>query len=230
MNFARNIIFYIIFYFWTILFFCLFSPVTFFSRPFAVKIANFWTKSIISLTRFLLLIDFEIIGDLKILERPLIIVSNHQSAWETFFFPSILPDSVFVMKDSLTKIPIFNSYFKKLGYIPINRKQGYSSTKSILNNAKKSLRLGAKHIIIFPEGTRVEPGKKVELSSSGIKILYKNLNMPIVVTKHNSGKFWKNKKFIKSKGKISIEIFPVIKTGLSKEEVIKKINLIFMKN
>ncbi len=152
MIFIRNIFFYIIFYIWTVLFFSFFSPVKFFTREFTVKLSNFWTGSVINLAKSILNIDFEVQGNFKSRNQQFILVSNHQSAWETFFYPSIFPNSVFVMKESLTKLPILNGYFEKLGYIPINRKKGYASTKKILKAAKKFIEKWCKFNNNFPRG------------------------------------------------------------------------------
>ena len=99
MNLIRSSLFYLIFYSWTIIFFIIFSPVKFFSYHFVLKLAKFWTGSVIELSRIILNINYELIGLENIpKERFFLLASNHQSAWETFFFSFFFNKSVFVLK------------------------------------------------------------------------------------------------------------------------------------
>lgn len=229
MNSIRSVIFYIIFYMWTIAYFIVFSFVSFFSLEFTIKVSEFWTKSVMNLCKWILLVEYKIIGEKNIPKPPFIIVSNHQSAWETFFLPCFFTKSIFILKKSLNNIPIFKGYFKKLGYILIDRDLGYSSIKNLLGSAKKSIKLGTNSIIIFPEGTRLKPNEKKEINSGGVLALYKYLKLPILPISHNSGEFWKNQKFTKCHGIINIKIFKPIEFGLSKKEVIKELNNLIFK-
>ena len=221
-NHIRSFFFYIFFYSWTFFYFVTFSMVKFFSRRFTFKIANFWTLSVIKLTRSVLSIDFEVFGKENIPDYPFIIASNHQSAWETFFLPVVFKDTIFILKKDLDKIPIFRGYFKKLGFIYVDRENGYSSMKELLLKAKRRKLEGVSSIIIFPQGTRLNPGEKNTLGP-GVSALYKTLSIPVVPVTHDSGKYWINKKFAKKKGKIKVKIFPPIMPGLEKDKLIKKL-------
>ena len=159
-------------------------------------------------------------------DKPFLVASNHQSAWETFFFVALFGDPVFVLKEELKNIPIMSSYFSKLGYIYINREKGFSSLKKVISSISKLVKKDVKAFIIFPQGTRVAPGEKKELNS-GVIAVNKILKIPIVPIKHNSGLYWKNKKFIKHKGSIKVKIYPALKDGLNKVELRKKIEKIF---
>ncbi len=98
MNFLRSLIFYIIFYLWTFSFFVFFSQVRFFSDNFIVSLSNFWSRSVIYICKKILKIDYEIKGKENIPKKgPFLITSNHQSAWETFFFTAIFKGSVFIL-------------------------------------------------------------------------------------------------------------------------------------
>ena len=82
-----------------------------------------------------------------------------------------------------------------------------------------------KTFIIFPEGTRILPGKKVALNS-GVFAIHKMFSLPVFPLKHNSGLFWKNKRFLKYPGKIKVSIFPQIKSK-KKDSFLKKIEKYF---
>ena len=227
MNFLKSLTFYILFYFGTITFFVLFSPVRFFDRTFVVKLTGFWTSSVIKLANLILGINYEIKGHENIPKNaPFVIASNHQSAWETFFFGAIFPGSVFILKNELKKIPIFAQYFKKLGFIFVKRDKAFDSLKVVLKSIKKINK--RRVFIIFPEGTRLLPGEKIKLNS-GVFAIHKFIGLPIVPVSLDSGRFWKNKKFIKKSGTISVNIFPVITKELDKKKFLKILEKHFYK-
>ena len=67
-----------------------------------------------------------------------------------------------------------------------------------------------RNIIIFPEGTRARPHKGLKSFSNSCGLLSVKNNMPIVPICHNSGLFWKNRRFIKQNGQIIMRIGPAI--------------------
>lgn len=220
MNFFKSILFYLLFYFGTICFFVFFSPVKWFSSNFVVYLSNLWTTCVIKLARFVLGIDFKIIGRKNIpMKGPFLVASNHQSAWETFFIGTLFPGSVFILKNELRKIPIFSMYFKKLGFIFVKRNQLIKSLKLVLTSVRE-LSKEKNIFVIFPEGTRINPDDKIKLNS-GVFAIHKFTSIPILPIKHDSGNFWVNKKFIKKNGTINVEIFPLIKNETNKDKLIK---------
>ncbi len=220
MNFLRSLLFYIIFYTWTFCFFIFFSQVRFFSDNFIVSLSNFWSKTVVCLCKNILRIDYEITGMENIpKDGPYLITSNHQSAWETFFFTALFKGSVFILKDELKHIPIFSRYFKRLGFIFIKRDKGLNSIRTITKSVDKLIKKGKTKFIIFPEGTRIMPNKSAKINS-GFFAIHKITKIPILPVIHNSGKFWINKKFTKLNGKISIIIFPIVKKNNEKGKLI----------
>ncbi len=229
MNFLRSLLFYIFFYVGTASFFIIFSPVRFFSFKLVVNLCYFWTTSVIKLSKAMLNIDYKIIG-MKNIPRSgaFIVASNHQSAWETFFFGSLFPGSVFILKNELRKIPIFSQYFKRLGFIFVRRDQAFESLKYVLKSVKKLVQQKRNVFIIFPEGTRLDPGTRVKLNK-GVFAIHKFIGLPILPVKLDSGKFWLNKRFRKESGTIKIKIFPIIKDRMKKEEVIRTLERCYYK-
>ena len=221
MNFLRSLIFYIVFYLGTTCFFLFFSPVRFFNKNFVVFLASLWTTGVIKLSKLILGISFEIKGTDNIPKgRSFVIASKHQSAWETFFFGSIFPGSVFILKHELKKIPIFSSYFKKLGFIFVKRDKAFNSLKFVLKSMKYLTKQSKNVFVIFPEGTRLKPEERVELNS-GVFAIHKYINLPILPVRLDSGKYWINKKFIKKSGKIKVSILPVIEKEVDKKKFLK---------
>ena len=179
------------------------------------------------LSKKILRIKYELVGLENIpKDRFFLLASNHQSAWETFFFSFFFNKSAFILKKELRKVPLISRYFKKLGFIFIDRDNGFQSIKKIINSINRVKEKGVKVIIIFPEGTRT-PINKVGNINAGVFAIHKLLKIPVLVVKHNSGKYWRNKKFIKRPGKIKLEIFPIIEKIEKKEVFIETINKLF---
>ena len=223
MRKIRVTFFYFFFYSWTVIFFIVFSPVKFFTRNFVVKLSSVWSLSVNFLCQKILGIKVNIYGKNNIpQDRSILVASNHQSAWETFFFTFLFNDPIFILKEELRFIPIMSWYFKKLGFIFINRKKGLNSLKHIINSIKKLKDDSPKTFIIFPEGTRLLPGEKKELLTPGVFAIKKQLKLPVIPVKHNSGEYWHNKKFLKTQGTIQVNIFPELKS-LDKEVFLNKL-------
>ena len=213
MRKIRTTFFYLLFYTWTIMFFIIFSPVKFFTRSFVVKLSNLWSSTINFLCTKVLGVSVFVKGKNNIpRNRSILVASNHQSAWETFFFTFLFDDPIFILKQELRFIPIMSWYFKKLGFIFIDRGKGLNSLKHIINSIKKLKDQSPKTFIIFPEGTRLLPGEKKKLLAPGVFAIRKMLNLPVIPVKHNSGEYWHNKKFLKTQGTIRVDIFPELKS------------------
>ena len=213
MRKIRTTFFYFFFYTWTIIFFIVFSPVKFFTRNFVVKLSNLWSLIINFLCVRILGVSVIVYGKNNIpRNKSILVASNHQSAWETFFFTFLFDDPIFILKKELRFIPIMSWYFKKLGFIFIDRSKGLNSLKHIINSIKKLKNKSPKTFIIFPEGTRLLPGEKKELLAPGVFAIRKILNLPVIPVTHNSGEYWHNKKFLKTQGTIHVKIFPELKS------------------
>ena len=217
MRKIRTIFFYFFFYIWTVIFFMVFSPVKFFTRNFVVKLSSVWSISVNFLCQTILGVKVIVYGKNNIpKDRSILVASNHQSAWETFFFTFFFNDPIFILKEELRFIPIMSWYFKKLGFIFIDRGKGLNSLRHIINSIKKLKDQSPKTFIIFPEGTRLLPGEKKEVLTPGVFAIKKKLKLPVIPVTHNSGEYWHNKKYFKTQGTIQVKIFPELKS-LNKE-------------
>jgi 1-acyl-sn-glycerol-3-phosphate acyltransferase len=173
------------------------------------------------MARLILGIKYEIEGKENIPKSGVfLIASNHQSAWETFFLGSFFVGSVFILKDELRSIPIFSNYLKRLGFIFIKRKNAFNSLKVVLRSIEDLIGKGKRMFIVFPEGTRLQPGERVKINT-GVFAIHKFIGMPILPIKHDSGEYWKKNGFLRRKGTIKITIFPLIEKEISKKTVIR---------
>ena len=149
-------------------------------------------------------------------DRPFIIASNHQSAYETFLYWLLFNEPAFILKQSLARIPFVGWALLREGCIAIDRKAGMSAMMKTLSGSEKRLKEG-QSVIIFPEGTRVRPGEKVPFHS-GIALMYAKLDAPVIPVAVNSANVWGKNSLIKRPGTVTVKVMPAIPAGLPKKE------------
>jgi 1-acyl-sn-glycerol-3-phosphate acyltransferase len=91
------------------------------------------------------------------LNKPLILVANHQGAADIPVLLGYLPVRFrFAIKKELFSIPLFGWYLRQAGYFPIDRQVILSAYKT-LDQIIGILKSG-ESVMIFPEGTRSRDG------------------------------------------------------------------------
>jgi len=183
--------------------------------------AKIWIKGIFICLRFICGLTYEIKGLKSLSEEPLIIVSKHQSAFETLALYYYLNKSFFIHKKQLFYIPIFGQYLMKSNMVSIDRAGQAKAMRKMISDVKKKLDEGST-IIIFPEGTRKKPREKADYKSGFIGI-YNTSKRKLQPVALNSGLFWPKGVSIIKKGHIIIEFLSEIEVGLEKNTVLKKV-------
>jgi len=216
-----TIIFYGALASWTILMGFLSLPFIFLPSKFIALPAKIWIKGIFICLKYICGVTHEIRGLTNLSDEPVIIVSKHQSAFETFALYYYLKKSFFIHKKQLFYIPIFGQYLMKHNMVSIDRAGQASTMRKMITDVKKKLDSGST-IIIFPEGTRKKPGAKTDYKTGfiGIYNTSKRRLQPVAL---NSGLFWQKGLKIIKRGHIIIEFLPQIDIGLDKTEVLNKV-------
>tara|TARA_Y100000996_G_C22362357_1_gene577419 strand:- start:1 stop:567 length:567 start_codon:yes stop_codon:yes gene_type:complete len=161
-------------------------------------------------------VSWEVEGFDNIPKTPCIIVSNHQGQWESFFLQTLVIPSSSIIKKGLLYIPFFGWALACLKPIHLRRRKKYISMKKVIKDGSKKLKKGTS-LIIFPEGTRNDPKTGVKKFSNSCGVLSVNNRVPIIPICHNSGLYWKNKKFIKDSGVVKVIIGNPIYSNSAKE-------------
>jgi len=152
---------------------------------------------------------------------PAIVLAQHQSAWETLFLSAHLPRQVcFVYKKELHRIPFFGWGLALLRMIPIDRSKGKNALEQILRLGQQRLDEG-RWPLLFPEGTRMPPGKMGRFKSGGAA-LAAHTRAPVIPIAHNAGRCWPRNTFIKRAGLITVSIGPPITTGGKRADAINQ--------
>ena len=161
-------------------------------------------------------VSWKVEGAENIPNTPCILVSNHQGQWESFFLQTLIIPSSSIIKKDLLFIPFFGWALACLKPIHLRRRKKYASMKKVIKDGSKKLKKGTS-LIIFPEGTRNDPKNGLSSFSNSCGLLSVNNNIPIIPVCHNSGLYWKNKKFIKDSGIVQIIIGKPIYANSPKE-------------
>jgi len=216
-----TILFYSALALWTILMGILSLPFIFFPSKYIRFPAKTWIKGIFILLEYICGVTHEVRGHKNLTNEPLIIVSKHQSAFETFALYYYLESSFFIHKKQLFYIPIFGQYLLKSNMVSIDRAGQAKAMRKMISDVKKKLDHGST-IIIFPEGTRKKPGEKTDYKTGFVGI-YNTTKRKLQPVALNSGLSWQKGIKIIKKGHIVIEFLPQIETGINKKEVLKKV-------
>ena len=186
------------------------------------RIASGWAHFVMFWLRLTCNLDYQVRGQENMPDHPSIILSKHQSAWETIGLQIIFPPQVWVMKRSLLLIPFLGWAFVALAAIPIDRSAGREALKKLVANGKDRLARGL-WVVIFPEGTRTAPGEKSKYHIGGAWLAAKT-ETTVVPVAHNAGKYWRKNAFIKHPGTIQVVIGEPIETaGLKPDQVNKQV-------
>ncbi|WP_462320392.1 lysophospholipid acyltransferase family protein [Halochromatium sp.] len=188
------------------------------------QLALHWQRAVLWALRRLCRIDCRVTGQTHLQARRRegggqIILSNHQSAWETIALGALLPTpQSWVMKRELLRIPFFGWALALFHPIAIERSARRQAMSQLLSVGAERLAKGHS-VVIFPEGTRVAPGT-VKPFGLGGAMLAARTQMPVIPIAHNAGCFWGRNQWRKYPGTIDVVIGPVIQTrGLSATEI-----------
>ena len=153
-------------------------------------------------------------GRENIPDGPCIIAAKHQSAFETFLFPALRSDAVFVIKKELLRAPLVGWYLSRAGQIAIDRAANAAAIRQMLAAAKERTEEGLA-LVIFPEGTRVPFGATAPIRP-GVAALYMHLGLPVVPVTLDSGLYWPRNSFLRRRGTVQVRFGAAIAPGLKR--------------
>ncbi|MDR3395738.1 MAG: lysophospholipid acyltransferase family protein [Parasulfuritortus sp.] len=183
------------------------------------RFIGIWARVVVVLARYVLDIDYRVIGQENLpAGGRYIVMSKHQSAWETIAFQLIFPPLAFVLKKELLRIPFFGWGLAMISPIAIDRDAGREALKDLEVQGEDRLAKGF-WVLVFPEGTRVKPGEVGKYNIGGAWLAAKT-GTSVIPVAHNAGVLWPKSAFLKRAGLISVVIGPPIPTEGKKASAI----------
>ena len=170
--------------------------------------ATTWCDFIIGSLKWFCGVRYSLSGVENIPPAPTIIVSNHQSSWETIFFYKLTFPISPILKKELLRIPFWGWAMRLQKPIAIDRSNPKVAAKSLLQQGVERLNQGCS-IIVFPEGTRNPARTMKRFSRSAAKLSIAS-GIPIVPIAHNAGDCWPRSGYVKFPGEISVTVGPAI--------------------
>jgi len=182
-----------------------------------------WNVIVVWMAKVICGIRYEVKGFENFPDAPAVVLSKHQSAWETIFLLQMTPRPlVFVFKKSLTYIPFFGWGIALLRMIPIDRSKGRDAFAQVVVQGRKRLADG-QWIIMFPEGTRIPVGQSGKYKNGGTRLAVET-NTVVVPIAHNAGECWPKNSFIKKPGLITVSIGkPIAPENMDSSELMAKV-------
>lgn len=199
------------------------SPLlNFLPYPIAYRILVTWCKFNIWWLKVVCGVNYRIEGRENIPQGAAVLMANHQSTWETLAFAPIFPPLTWVLKKELFSIPFFGWGLRVIKPIAIDRTAGKTAVEQVKLQGKERLDQGI-WMIVFPEGTRVQPGVKARYKLGGA-VLATYSEAPVVPVAHNAGESWPRHAYIKRPGTITVRIGKPISTiGKTPEALMEEV-------
>lgn len=190
------------------------APLLLLSRGRAWRVVRAWVRGVLWALRVFCGVRVEVRGREHLPAGPALVAAKHQSMLDTVAPLDLLPDPAYVLKRELMRLPFFGWWTGKLDMVPIDRAGGSATLRAMTHAARDRLGDG-RQLVIFPEGTRQEPGAAPDYKP-GVAGLYRELNVPCTPVATNSGLHWPPHGFLRFPGVVVYEFLPAIPPGLKR--------------
>ncbi len=154
-----------------------------------------------------------------------LIASQHQSTFDTVVWPALVPKCCYVMKRELARLPLFGPLIDRAGMIVVDRAGGAAALRGLMRDGKRAVGEG-RQVVIFPEGSRAEPGQPLPVQP-GIAALAGSLGLPIIPVVTDSGRLWGRRAFRKRPGVIRIIILPPLPQDLPRSALQQRLEELY---
>jgi 1-acyl-sn-glycerol-3-phosphate acyltransferase len=188
--------------------------------------AQKWLTLSIDAARVLMGIRYQVQGqeNLPVGETsPAILLVKHQSTYETFLMPAIMPHPLaYVFKKELLYVPFFGWSIGSLDMIHIDRSQRAKAFAKVVEQGQALLDRGV-WVIMFPEGTRIPRGERGTYKTGGTRLAIAT-GAPVIPIAVTSAKCWPRKAFIKTPGVVDVSIGkPIPSVGRDADELMREV-------
>jgi 1-acyl-sn-glycerol-3-phosphate acyltransferase len=211
-NRLRNLAFATVFYSGSVLIVLGVPIATLFGANFFRRYCMGWAGFGVWCARAIMGIHVRVEG--RMADGPALYAAKHQSMFETMALARLLGTPAIVMKQELTRIPLWGWATVRYGIIPVDREASAKALRQMMRAADEAVGEG-RAILLFPEGTRVPPGETPPLRS-GFAGLYRALKLPVVPVALDSGHVWP-RKGLKRPGIVTFRFGEPVAPGLKRD-------------
>jgi 1-acyl-sn-glycerol-3-phosphate acyltransferase len=154
---------------------------------------------------------------------PAVLLVKHQSTWETFCMPVLMPHPLaYVFKKELLRVPFFGWAMGRMDMIHIDRSDGARAFVKVVQQGQRLLDQGT-WVIMFPEGTRIARGQQGAYKTGGTRLAIRT-GAPVIPIAVTSAKCWPRKAFIRRPGTVEFSIGkPIPSQGREADELMKEV-------
>ena len=150
-----------------------------------------------------------------------VIASQHQAGIDTLLWFTLVARPSYIMKQELQRLPLVGPLLAPAGMIPVDRSAGATALRQMLRRADAAL-AERRQIVIFPEGTRLQPGTRGRLQP-GIAALA-GRGAPTIPVATDSGHAWGRGMLLRLRGRerdvIRLHIHPPLPTASSRADIL----------
>jgi 1-acyl-sn-glycerol-3-phosphate acyltransferase len=151
------------------------------------------------------------------------LASKHQSTWETFAYPTLMPHPLaYVFKRELLYVPFFGWAMSRMDMIHIDRSKRAEAWKKVAEQGRRLFAQGV-WVIMFPEGTRIARGQQGTYKTGASRLAI-DAGVPIVPIAATAAKCWPRKSFLLRPGLVDISIGkPIPSLGRQPDELMREV-------
>ena len=196
------------------------SPALLLPRRTALAIIKLWARWALGMAQLLCGVRVEFRG---LEHRPVgaaLIAGKHLSMLDTIAPFLMLDDPCYVLKKELMNLPFFGWFAARSGMVAVRREDAAKALKKMVADCRDRL-TEARQIVIFPEGTRSDPGGEADYKP-GVAALYRDLEVPCHLLATNSGVYWPGHGIDRLPGVVVYEFLPPLPAGMKRPELMRE--------
>jgi 1-acyl-sn-glycerol-3-phosphate acyltransferase len=182
-------------------------------------VAAAWARLVLWGARVICGIRWQVVGELP--TGAALIAAHHESAFDALVWMTLVPRPAYVMKQELLRIPLFGALTRRAGMLAVDRDGGTRAMRGLMRDAARAV-AEQRQIVIFPEGTRAEPGTLLPLQP-GVAALAGATGLPVIPVLTDSGRCWSRRAFRKHPGVIHIVLLPPIAAATRRGELLRRL-------
>lgn len=221
INAARTLAFTLAFYLWSVAMVLVCIPALALPRRYTTAAFRLYARGIFLLLKLVAGVTVELRGRENVPTGRAMIAAKHLCMFDVFAQFAWLPDSCFVMRKELLRIPFFGWYARKAGMVVIDREGRVKALQAMVRESRERL-AEARQLVIFPEGHRGEPGVAGHYQP-GVAALYRELDMPVTMVATNSSVHWPTLGYLRPPGVIVFEYLPPLPAGLKRGDFMRQL-------